>query len=177
MVEEGYYSGSQILDFKATLDLYVGINLANGESGYSLANSYYVLDKDMKKQLVYEAGDKTYLTNAGMITAEVTSGNTVAIIAKALADKEFEEAEIPEYSDNVVYRNSETIFEASGKKNSSLNVKGTGNNLTIATNVELSHCIATVRCYLHWNQEKMEILLFRLLRVETPFCLHIIRMA
>lgn len=92
----------------------------------------------MKKQLVYEAGDKTYLTNAGMITAEVTSGNTVAIIAKALADKEFEEAEIPEYSDNVVYRNSETIFEASGKKNSSLNVKGTGNNLTIATNVELS---------------------------------------
>lgn len=27
MVEEGYYSGSQILDFKATLDLYVGINL------------------------------------------------------------------------------------------------------------------------------------------------------
>ena len=138
MVEEGYYSGSQILDFKATLDLYVGINLANGESGFSLANSYYVLDKDMKKQLVYEAGDKTYLTNAGMITAEVTSGNTVAIIAKALADKEFEEAEIPEYSDDVVYRNGETIFEAAGKKNSSLNVKGTGNNLTIATNVELS---------------------------------------
>lgn len=138
MVEEGYYPGSQILDFKATLDLYVGINLANGESGYSLANSYYVLDKDMKKQLVYEAGDKTYLTNAGMITAEVTSGNTIAIIAKALADKEFEEAEIPEYSDDVVYRNGETIFEAAGKKNSSLNVKGTGNNLTIATNVELS---------------------------------------
>ena len=138
MVEEGYSPGSQILDFKATLDLYVGINLANGENGYSLADSYYVLDKDMKKQLVYEAGDKTYLTNAGMITTEVTSGKTIAIIAKALADKEFEEAEIPEYSDNVVYRNGETIFEASGKKNSSLNVKGTGNNLTITTNVELS---------------------------------------
>ena len=138
MVEEGYSPGSQILDFKATLDLYVGINLANGENGYSLADSYYVLDKDMKKQLVYEAGDKTYLTNAGMITTEVTSGNAITIIAKALADKEFEEAEIPEYSDNVVYRNGETIFEAAGKKNSSLNVKGTGNNLTIATNVELS---------------------------------------
>ena len=138
MVEGEYYPGSRILDFKATLDLYVGINLANGENGYSLADSYYVLDKDMKKQLVYEAGDKTYLTNAGMITTEVTSGNAITIIAKALADKEFEEAEIPEYSDDVVYRNGETILEAAGKKNSSLNVKGTGNNLTIATNVELS---------------------------------------
>ena len=49
------------------MDVYAGINLANGENGYSLADTYYVLDKDMKKQLAYKAGDKTYLTTAGMI--------------------------------------------------------------------------------------------------------------
>ena len=92
---------------------------------------------DMKKQLAYKAGDKTYLTTAGMITVELSSeNNEVTIISTDMKDRKFAEAEIPEYSDDIVYKNGETVFEAAGKKISSLNVKGTGNNLTISTTID-----------------------------------------
>ena len=135
--ENNYFISSPMQGFKATMDVYAGINLANGENGYSLADTYYVLDKDMKKQLAYKAGDKTYLTTAGMITVELSSeNNEVTIISTDMKDRKFAEAEIPEYSDDIVYKNGETVFEAAGKKISSLNVKGTGNNLTISTTID-----------------------------------------
>ena len=95
--ENNYFISSPMQGFKATMDVYAGINLANGENGYSLADTYYVLDKDMKKQLAYKAGDKTYLTTAGMITVELSSeNNEVTIISTDMKDRKFAEAEIPE---------------------------------------------------------------------------------
>ena len=50
--ENNYFISSPMQGFKATMDVYAGINLANGENGYSLADTYYVLDKDIKNSLL-----------------------------------------------------------------------------------------------------------------------------
>ena len=133
------YFGTGYPDFKATISVYAGTDVANNEICRPYLSSDYVLGKDMKKYLVYNRGDKEYTVKAGMVTVPAeTSSTSISLIADSLISEHPDEAEIPNYENKVVYNDKDLILETAGQQVSNLNVKGTGNDLTIVSTFDVN---------------------------------------
>lgn len=67
-----------------------------------------------------------------------TSSTGISLIADSLVSEHPDEAEIPNYENKVVYNDKDLILETAGQQVSNLNVKGTGNDLTIVSTFDVN---------------------------------------